>query len=94
MLAANLIAALVVAGVAGAGTMANEAMHGDLADGMGFGHSHMTDYDGAHCASHTGPHAPQHMEHMHNGTMVPHDSCAGGAGMHNSGTARGGMMHG
>jgi hypothetical protein len=87
---AVFVAALAVAGVAGSVTMANEAMHGGVAEMMGLGHQHMADYGGYHCASHDGMHGPHHEDHMHNETGMPHGDCPGGEGMH-SGGRMGGM---
>ena len=82
MLATNVIAALAVGGLAAMGTMINEGTHGEIAEMMGLGHHHMTDYGGYHCASHTGEHGADHMEHMHGDHPMDHDDCPGGADMH------------
>ena len=82
MLKAPLVAGLVVAGIAGLGTMANEGTHGGVAEMMGFGHHHMADYGGYHCASHMGADGGQHVQHMHEEMAVHHDDCPGGQEMH------------
>src|SRR5687768_15667349 len=65
MLKTNLVAALAVAGIAGMGAMVNEGTHGEIAEMMGFGHHHMADYGGYHCASHMGENGNEHFQHMH-----------------------------
>ncbi len=94
MMSAGMMAGLVVAGMAGAGFMANEATHGAMAEAMGLGHNHMADYGGYHCAAHDGAHGAHHAEHMHNATSMPHGSCPGGSGMHGGMVGMGGMNHG
>jgi hypothetical protein len=93
---AAVLAALVVSGVAGLGTMANEATHGGVSEMMGMGHHHMTDMGGYHCASHVGEHGSQHMDHMHDETHMAHDNCPGGSDMHDMDNPMmpGGMMNG
>ena len=56
LIAAGLLTVLVV----------NEAGHGAVAEATGFGHHHMFDYGGYHCAAHDdAEHARYHYEHMH-----------------------------
>jgi hypothetical protein len=88
-----MLGALIVSGMAGFGVMANEGTHGGMAEAMGLGHHHMTDVGGYHCASHSGPDAQRHMDHMHNETMVHHENCSGGSSMHRMGMM-GGMPSG
>ena len=85
MLQTGMMAALAVSAVAGVGMMGNEMTHGAFSEAMGFGHNHMADYGGYHCASHMGPDAADHMRHMHNATFAPHEGCPGGSGMHQMG---------
>ena len=85
MMQTGMMAALIVSGVAGAGMMANEASHGQVAEMMGVGHQHMADYGGYHCTSHQGDHASHHVDHMHNETHAAHAGCPGGSGMHDMG---------
>jgi hypothetical protein len=82
MLSTNVIAALAIGGLAALGTLVNEGTHGGLAETMGMGHHHLSDYGGYHCASHEGPDGGMHMEHMHGDHPMDHEDCPGGAGMH------------
>lgn len=59
--------AILAAGLLATTFGANEVTHGGLAETMGAGHHHMLDYDGYHCATHDGPRADQHHQHMHGG---------------------------
>ena len=86
-----VLAGLLVAGLAALGTIGNEASHGGLSEAMGLGHHHLADYGGYHCASHDGPHADDHLRHMHGDHPMRHDDCPGGSGMHHM---DGGMGHG
>lgn len=82
MLKTSLLAALGVGGIAAMGTMVNEGTHGDVAEMMGFGHHHMADYGGYHCASHMGEEGDEHFRHMHEDHETRHDDCPGGGDMH------------
>lgn len=68
--------ALILAGALAFTFGANEISHGEVADTVGFGHQHMLDYDGYHCAPHDDEaHREHHYEHMHgaayqNGTWM------------------------
>lgn len=93
-MAASMMGALILSGMAGFGVTANEASHGAMAEGMGLGHQHMTDVGGYHCASHQGSQAAMHQQHMHNETQMQHGSCPGGSGMHRMAGAQGGMGSG
>ncbi len=78
-----LLSAFAAILVAGAGAIANESTHGQVAEGMGLGHQHMLDYGGYHCTSHEAPNeGPHHIEHMHEQHPANHASCPGGQRMH------------
>lgn len=85
-----IIGALIVSASAASGMTMNEATHGGVSELVGLGHHHAADFGQYHCASHTGTLGPQHVQHMHNQTSIPHDGCPGGSSMH----GQGGMMNG
>lgn len=91
-----LLVPLGLAGLMTAGFAVNEWSHGGMAQTMGLGHHHMTDYGGYHCAMHDdADHAAHHLAHMHgNNTTMPHDGCPGGPAMHGAHGGQGGMMRG
>lgn len=72
------------------GFATNELSHGVMSEAMGFGHRHMFDYGGDHCAS---PNAAdgsweRHVEHMHDGD--PNATHAGCGDHHHAGMSGGG----
>lgn len=71
----NLVYVLIAAGIMMGGFGANEASHGSLAEGMGLGHHHMSDYGGYHCAGPDDAHWGQHVDHMHDGATESQDHC-------------------
>lgn len=67
--------AILMSGVLMTGFAANEFSQGDLAEGLGFGHHHMLDWGGYHCAEPGDEAWEQHEEHMHNGTHANEEHC-------------------
>jgi hypothetical protein len=84
-----LLTAFLLTAVSMGGVAINEYTHGDMAEMMGFGHRHMFDHGGYHCAPHDhGEHGQRHMQHMHEENHLPHHQCNGGADMHRQDTMR------
>lgn len=86
-----LLVALLLTALSMGGVAANELSHGSVAEIMGFGHRHMSDTGGYHCADHDDArHAQAHMQHMHEDHALDHTQCPGGPHMHRPD----GSMHG
>ena len=89
------LGAVITAGVLLFTFGANEVTHGSVAETMGFGHHHLADYGGYHCAGHDdAAHAELHYEHMHGQAWNGSGNASYGPGYHDHAACYdGGHMH-